>query len=398
MRTARARFSRACVIPANRLSKVAQNILNYVPLPNTPSDGTSNATNNFVPDSNRQNKMADVLIRGDHSWNNNHKSFATVRWYHEDELAGDDFHNAFTGAYQHRMTRGSGIDHVWTLSPTKILDLKMNLTRYEEPNNDHGVGFDPVHARVPGVLHFAPVRSGRAAHHRPLRRHRHQPGRQRRRTRATTPGPPSLTHVTGNMTWKYGAEFWVLQQANKDIGNQGRFDFGNEWTRQQAIVGGGTGVGSTLGSFLLGLPTTQRQLSRCNADEFWSPALRRLLRPERLARHPQADHQPGTALGFRNAGHRALQPHDLRLRPDRRKPDQRRGPGGVRQASSSDPKNAANAGVQILQQLLPASAFKVHGRAALQRRQRRIRAASTTPTRRSSSRASASPTGSDPTP
>src|SRR5207253_2753671 len=35
------------VVPASRLSKVAQNILGYVPLPNTPTDGTSNATNNF---------------------------------------------------------------------------------------------------------------------------------------------------------------------------------------------------------------------------------------------------------------------------------------------------------------------------------------------------------------
>ena len=79
------------VIPQNRMSKVAQNILKYVPLPNTPTDGTSNATNNFVPDSSRENQMADVTVRGDQTWNNSHKSFATVRWYHEDELSGDEF-------------------------------------------------------------------------------------------------------------------------------------------------------------------------------------------------------------------------------------------------------------------------------------------------------------------
>jgi outer membrane receptor protein involved in Fe transport len=79
-----------------------------------------------------------------------------------------------------------------------------------------------------------------------------------------------MTHVTGNMTWKYGSEFWVLQQANKDIGNQGRFDFGNEWTRNSAIVGGGTGVGSTLGSYLLGLPHNSNSSFPWNADKFWS--------------------------------------------------------------------------------------------------------------------------------
>jgi hypothetical protein len=86
--------------------------------------------------------MADMTGRGDQTWNNSQRTFATFRWYHEDELSNDYFHNAFTGAYQHRMTRGVGADQVWTISPTKILDIKANLTRYEEPNNDHGVGFD----------------------------------------------------------------------------------------------------------------------------------------------------------------------------------------------------------------------------------------------------------------
>ena len=227
-------------IPASRLSKVAQNILGYVPLPNTPSDVTGNATNNFIPSTTRDNKMANVTIRGDHIWNNSHKSFATVRWYHEDELAGVDFQNAFTGTAQHRMTRGSGIDHVWTVSPNKVLNVKMNLTRYEEPNNDNGVGFDtasvglptsftskmfvPAAPRITGL--FGDIGTNQAGN-------------------VVDTGyytwSAVMTHVTGKMTWKYGSEFWVLQQANKDIGSQGRFDFGNEWTRNQALVGGGTG-------------------------------------------------------------------------------------------------------------------------------------------------------------
>src|SRR5207237_3052209 len=37
------------MIPADKLSNVAQNILKYVPLPNAPSDGTSTDANNYVP-------------------------------------------------------------------------------------------------------------------------------------------------------------------------------------------------------------------------------------------------------------------------------------------------------------------------------------------------------------
>ena len=257
-------------IPGNRLSKVAQNILRYVPLPNTPSDGTSTDANDFVPHSTRQNKMADIMARGDQTWNNSQKTFATIRWYHEDELSDDYFGNAFTGAYQHRLTRGAGVDHVWTMSPTRILDLKTNLTRYEEPNNDHGVGFDPSTLGFPAsftsqqAVSAAPRISGLFG----------DIGVNQAGSVVDTSyytWSAVLTQVKGNMTLKYGAEYWVLQQANKSIGNQGRFDFGSEWTRQQNNVGGGTGNGSTLASFLLGLPhnSSNSNFPR-NADAFWS--------------------------------------------------------------------------------------------------------------------------------
>ena len=347
------------VIPANRLSGVAQNILKYVPLPNTPSDGTGNATNNFVPNSTRQNKMADVTVRGDHIWNNNHKSFATVRWYHEDELSGDEFHNAFTGAYQHRMTRGAGVDHVWTLSPTKVLDLKANLTRYEEPNNDHGVGFDsntlgfpqsftshlfvPAAPRITGL--FGDIGTNQA-------------GSVTDTSYYTWAA--SLTQVTGNMTLRYGSEFWVLQQANKNIGNEGRFDFGSEWTRQQALVSGGTGNGSTLGSFLLGLPHNSNSSFPVNADSFWSQHY--------AAFYVQDDWRVTRKLTI-NLGLRWDFETPVTERYNRMTslfdPAVENPVSGAAQTSYSgilaDPKNASNAGIQILKQVLPASSFKVLG-------------------------------------
>jgi hypothetical protein len=257
-------------IPENLLSNVAQNILKYIPLPNTPNDGTSSDANNFVPHSSRQNKMADIMARADHTWNNSHKTFGTLRWYHEDELSDDYFGDAFTGAFQHRMTSGLGVDHVWTISPTMILDLKGNVTRYAEPNNDHGVGFDPAtlgfpksftsQQAVPAAPRISNLFGDIGVN---------QAGSIVDTTDYTWSGV--LTQMKGNMTFKYGAEYWVLQQANKSIGNQGRFDFGSEWTRQQNAVSGGTGNGSTLASFILGLPhnNSNSNFPR-NADAFWS--------------------------------------------------------------------------------------------------------------------------------
>jgi len=346
----------AMKIPTQLLSKVAKNIMTYVPLPNTPSDGTSTDANNFTPSSSRQNKMADITARGDQVWSNSHKTFANFTWYHEDELSGDDFHNMSTGAYQHRMARGVGVDHVWTLGPTKILDIRANLARYEEPNNDHGAGFDAASLGFPASFvgqlalssfpqingQFGGIGTGQAG----------SVTNTSYYTYATT-----LTHVKGNMTWKYGAEFWVLQDARKGIGNQGTYTFDNSnWTRQNALTSGGTGVGSSSAAFLLGLPNGGA-IPR-NADALWSQHFHVF--------YVQNDWRVTSRLTV-----------NMGLRWDYETPVVER---FNRSTTNFDPtvvnpmsdaaqaayakilaNNPTNVGVQILAQQLPASAFKLMG-------------------------------------
>lgn len=345
------------VIPTTRLSKVALGILRYVPLPNTPNDGTGTDTNNFVPNSTRQNKMADITARGDQTWNNFHKTFATLRWYHEDELSSDYFGNAFTGAYQHRITKGVGVDHVWTVGPSTILDIKANLTRYEEPNNDHGVGFDPNSVGLPSsftknlFVPAAPYITGLFGNIGTS-----QAGSVTDTSFYTWSG--NLTQVKGNMTFKYGAEYWILQQANKNIGNQGRFDFGSEWTRQQNNVGGGTGVGSTLGSFMLGLPHNSNSSFPWNADAFWSQHFTGL--------YFQNDWRATSKLTL-NFGIRWDVETPITERYDRATavfdPSAINPISAPAQAAYSRilASNASNPAVQTLAQLLPGGSFQVRG-------------------------------------
>ncbi len=345
------------VIPAGRLSKVAQNILKYIPLPNTPSDGTSSDANNFVPHSSRQNKMADITARADQSWNNSHKTFATLRWYHEDELSNDYFGNAFTGAFQHRITQGVGVDHVWTMSPTRILDIKANLTRYEEPNNDNGVGFDPASLGMPASFtsrQFVPAAPRITNLFGDI-------GTSQAGSVVNTSNytwSAVLTQVKGNMTLKYGAEFWILQQANKNIGTEGRFDFGSEWTRQQNNVGGGVDNGSTLASFMLGLPHNSNSSFPWNADGFWSQHFGGLYFQDdwRISRKLTLN------LGLRwdiespvtERYDRATSLYD----PTVLSPISTVAQSAYARIVAGNPSNAA---VQTLAQLLPANSFQVRG-------------------------------------
>lgn len=347
------------IVPVSRQSKIAQNILSYIPLPNAPSDVSGNAVNNFVPRSNRSNKMANVTIRGDHIWNTNHKSFATVRWYHQDELAGVHFgkDDMWTGTYQHRMTRGSGIDHVWTISPSTVLNLKMNLTRYEEPNNDNGVGFDPatlgfptsytsqqfVQAtpRITGIFGDIGVNQAGSVD-----------------ITGQYTWSAVMTHVKGSHTIKYGSDFWVLQQANKNLGNQGAFEFGSNWTRRQAQVGGATGEGSTLASFLLGLP--QGGNMPRNANAFWSQHFNGYFFQDDWRVTPRLTLNLGLRWDFETPVTERYNRATAYYDPTVENPISSAAQAAYA-AILNNPANANNAGVQILKQVLPASQFRVMG-------------------------------------
>ena len=57
--------------------------------------------------------------------------------------------NIAAGSFTERVNKGIGLDHVWTISPTKVLNLHYSLTRYEEPGYDAGAGFNETSLGIP---------------------------------------------------------------------------------------------------------------------------------------------------------------------------------------------------------------------------------------------------------
>src|SRR5262249_10192950 len=131
-------------IPLERMDPIALKILQYIPHPNKPSDSTGSSVDNYVPYSTRNNKMASVTVRVDHNFTDNHKSFVSLRWNHEDEFSGDDFHNVSTGGFGTRLNPGIGVHHVWATGPTKIVNVRFNITQLDEPTHDQGSGLNPL--------------------------------------------------------------------------------------------------------------------------------------------------------------------------------------------------------------------------------------------------------------
>jgi len=342
-------------IPVDRLSPIARNILGYVPLPNTAGNNTSNASNNFVSNAKRIDTFPALTVRVDQNWNNSHRSFVTVNWSHLGENMNDNFNNAATGTDQFRTAKRLGLNHVWVLSPSSVLQVFYSLNRFEQSVRDHGAGFDPTQLGFPEsfasqlALPSFPQINGVAGTF-----GTGQAGNYNNNTYHTWSG--SVTQTYRNHTFRYGPEFWLQQEANANLATQGAFTFDNHWTRQNAILAGGPGDGATMGSFLLGLPSSGN-VPR-NADNFYSQYF--------TALYFQDDWRFTSKLtvniGFRWDYQRPVTERYNRL-TDRYDPNVVSPVSPSAQASYAHilANNPTNPAVQLLGSLVPANAFQVRG-------------------------------------
>ncbi|MFB3829750.1 MAG: TonB-dependent receptor domain-containing protein [Bryobacteraceae bacterium] len=343
------------VIPAARQSGIAQKILAYVPLPNSASSPTGNAIDNFVSAATSVNRHPVISARGDQAWSNSHHSFVTVRWYHLTQTFDNYFDNIATGQYQERIANAYGIDHVWTLSANKILDLRYSVTRFEQPNNDLGAGFDPTQLGFPSRFVSQLTRpsfpriTGFAGNF-----GTGQAGAYQGNTYHTMSA--ALSQARGNHTLRYGGEYWILQEANKNVGNQGQFDFSNVWTRQNAIVSGGTGVGSTFASFLLGLPSGGNV--PVNANSLYSQRFTAFYFQDDWRVTPRLTLNLGLRWDYERPVIERFNRMTSNFDPNAINPISASAQAAYAQILAG---NTSNAAVRQLAQLLPASAFKVPG-------------------------------------
>ena len=352
------------VILGGRIDSIAKNILAYLPLPNTPGDGTSSNSNNFVSPGLRQDTFPVVSVRVDQNWTNTQHSFVTVNWSNLNEQTNNNFGNIASGNYQGRTVKRAGVDHVWTMGDNRVLSMHYTLVRFENPLHSNGAGFDPTKLGFPAgfasqlVKPSFPFIKGFGGY----------PSSDSNTNAfgASNAGSSSintnhawaatLTQTYKKHTFRAGGEYWIQQQATANLGNQGEFDFDSNWTRQNSFVSGGTGVGSTFASFLLGLPSGGNV--PVNATAFYSQHY--------IAAFFQDDWRVTPNLTV-NLGLRWDLQRPVTERFDRLTdryditavnpitPSARAAYANVLATSQS------NTGVQILTQVLPASAFQVLG-------------------------------------
>ncbi len=247
------------VICPNRLSRITQAYLEFYPLPNQPGDATGK--NNFISDNPRSDTFNSETARVDHTLSGKQKLFVrfTRNWRRESRGSWTGVQNGIvpTGNFLFRVNDGANYDHLYTFSPSTLLDVRVGFSRFLEQNVRSSEGnFDPA------TLGFSAqtVTLFNRSHYFP------RFAIEKFSDLGDTAGnlttfniysvQPTLTKILGGHSLRIGYEFRAYRENNMDRGAAaGRYDFNTDFTKGPLDNSSSASIGQGLAAFLLGQPT-----------------------------------------------------------------------------------------------------------------------------------------------
>jgi hypothetical protein len=142
------------IIPAGRISAIARNILNYYPTPNQAGD--AQGRNNFITANPRGDDFYSMNYRIDHNLTDKQRFFVRYSRNNRRENRGNWTGEAgglrATGNYLFRINDALNVDHVWTMSPSSLLNMRASWSRFQEPSiRQHQGVFDPASLGFPAA-------------------------------------------------------------------------------------------------------------------------------------------------------------------------------------------------------------------------------------------------------
>jgi hypothetical protein len=123
------------IIPANRISSVAQNFLQYWPTPNLPGD--AQGRNNLYSSNQTLDDFHSESFRLDHSISSKNRFY--IRYSHNNRLevrnnyGGEVNGLRSTGDSLRRINDGAAYDHVYAFDPTTVLNIRVGFNRFYAP-------------------------------------------------------------------------------------------------------------------------------------------------------------------------------------------------------------------------------------------------------------------------
>ncbi len=247
------------VIPSNRINPTSLKLLNLYPMPN--AAGSANGVNNWTSNSSQGGNQNETVARIDQNVSDKQHISARYTYWGNLNLPTDPFHN---GVCQDRCTETFNTNNfvlsdTYSFNPTTILEVRLSYQRFDYNRIPETLGYDLTQLGWPAVNNTqavfrdlpVPVINGFDTNN--------TFGSQGagsviidRNDNYRAAG--TLTKISGNHTFKFGAEFLRLThnytQTNVPTGI---FDFNPDLTALNPSNSAGSGLG--IATFLLGYPS-----------------------------------------------------------------------------------------------------------------------------------------------
>lgn len=247
------------VIPASRISGIAKNYLQYYAQPNQP--GQPNGQANFLSNTDgERNNFNNFIGRMDVNVSDRHKFFFSARNNLRVGSGGNAFgktvyDNPTSGNYLQRLNWGTTFDDVYTISPTFLVNSRVNWTRFVEPLTNFSLGTDSTTLGFPAYLSAnAPFKVVPRIQFSTYTGFGDTGGTQ-------FPFDifqvfETFTKIQGKHTLKFGVDVRQFRESQLNAGySNGTFTFGNNWTNGPVDNSPTAPIGQDLAAFLLGMPT-----------------------------------------------------------------------------------------------------------------------------------------------
>jgi hypothetical protein len=244
------------IVPANRISPIAQRLLNYYPLPNT--TGTADFRNNFVTATPALIDYKSHLLRADQVINDRHRFYVSFSTMRTDGDQGRTLNNDALADVTVNRYKSIAIDYVWTIHPSAVANLRYGVTRQSNRGGGPTLGLDLTSLGLPSS--FA-NRLDRTLTSLPeidigglVTIGTNLPSKSGFTSQIVS---GTLSQTKGNHTLRYGGEYRVILDNSFNYGNySGQFSFANAWTRGPLDNSPVAPIGQGMASFLFGLPTS----------------------------------------------------------------------------------------------------------------------------------------------
>jgi hypothetical protein len=134
------------IVPSNRISAIAREVLRYYPLPNQAGD--AQGRNNYIANNPRGDDFYSMNYRVDHGITDKQRFFVRYsrnnRRENRGNWTGEIDGVRPTGNFLFRINDALNVDHVWTISSSSLLNVRASWSRFQEPSiRQHQGLFDP---------------------------------------------------------------------------------------------------------------------------------------------------------------------------------------------------------------------------------------------------------------